>query len=62
MNMSPHMPASEVRAVVRWLTTRRVTYQVNGGWAVDALVGKQTREHGDLDVFVDATAIPDLLT
>ncbi|WP_218961930.1 nucleotidyltransferase domain-containing protein [Actinomyces ruminis] len=56
------MPASEVLAVVQWLTARGATYQVYGGWAVDALVGRQTRAHGDLDVFVDATAMPDLLT
>lgn len=28
---------------------------------MDALVGRQTREHGDLDVFVDADAVPALL-
>jgi lincosamide nucleotidyltransferase A/C/D/E len=28
---------------------------VGGGWAVDALVGEQTREHADLDVWVDAS-------
>ena len=26
----------------------------SGGWAVDALVGKQTRQHADLDVWIDA--------
>ena len=27
---------------------------VGGGWAVDALLGRQTREHGDLDLWVPA--------
>jgi lincosamide nucleotidyltransferase A/C/D/E len=27
---------------------------VGGGWAVDALVGEQTREHSDLDLWVQA--------
>ena len=47
-------PASEVLTIIGWLTERETVYQVNGGWGVDALVGRQTREHGDLDVFVDA--------
>lgn len=61
--MSPagSTPAHEVLAVIEWLSTRKVTYQVNGGWAVDALAGNQTREHGDLDVFVDANFVPALL-
>lgn len=51
------MPADEVGAVVEWLITRDVTYQINGGWGVDALVGRETREHRDLDLFVDSTAV-----
>jgi lincosamide nucleotidyltransferase A/C/D/E len=31
---------------------------VGGGWGVDALVGRQTRPHGDLDVVVDAPSLP----
>src|SRR5690606_41853757 len=38
-----------------------VVYQVNGGWAVDALHGSQTRSHGDLDVFVDSTTVDALM-
>ncbi|HEY6749212.1 MAG TPA: hypothetical protein VI357_26285 [Mycobacteriales bacterium] len=34
---------------------------VGGGWGVDALVGRQTRPHGDLDVVVDAPALPAVL-
>ncbi|MDO4718526.1 MAG: hypothetical protein Q4B08_13315 [Propionibacteriaceae bacterium] len=33
-------PASEVLAIIGWLTDRRIVYQVNGGWGVDALVGR----------------------
>lgn len=54
-------PASEVLTIIGWLTERETVYQVNGGWGVDALVGRQTREHGDLDVFVDANVVPDLI-
>lgn len=36
--MSGGMDAEEVVRVVDWLDERSVVYQVNGGWAVDALV------------------------
>jgi lincosamide nucleotidyltransferase A/C/D/E len=31
---------------------------IGGGWGVDALVGRQTRPHGDLDVLLDAPSLP----
>lgn len=36
-------------------------YQATGGWAVDALVGSQSRTHGDLDLFVDAGQVDTLI-
>lgn len=57
---SAGMDAAEVVAIVGWLEGRRVVYQVNGGWAVDALVGRQTRTHGDLDLFIDVEIVPAL--
>lgn len=56
------MDADEVVRVIDWLDERFVVYQVNGGWAVDALLGSQSRTHGDLDIFVDATEIETLIT
>ena len=38
---------------------------IDGGWGVDALIGRQTREHDDIDFFVqkkDATAFVEMLT
>ena len=55
------MSAVEVVRVVEWLGSRSAVYQVNGGWAVDALYGSQTRSHADLDIFVDATVVDDLI-
>lgn len=49
--------AAEVVTVVGWLEEHGVTYQVNGGWAVDALVGGQTRPHNDVDIFLDEAAL-----
>lgn len=55
------MPAGEVVEIVDWLDAAGVTYQVNGGWGVDALVGRQTRPHRDLDIFIDAAREDDFL-
>ena len=33
---------------------------VDGGWSVDALLGKQTRVHEDLDIAVEAKHVPTL--
>lgn len=54
---SPGTTAAEVVTILEWLEEHGVTYQVNGGWAVDALVGRQTRPHADVDIFLDETAL-----
>ena len=33
---------------------------INGGWGVDALLGEQTRPHGDLDIFMEEKYVPKL--
>jgi lincosamide nucleotidyltransferase A/C/D/E len=48
------MPAERARALLAALHASGVTPSVGGGWAVDALVGAQTRPHSDLDLWVDA--------
>jgi lincosamide nucleotidyltransferase A/C/D/E len=48
------MPPETVRTLITALQQYGVAACIGGGWAVDALVGKQTREHLDLDVWVDA--------
>lgn len=56
-DFSEGMTSVEVVSVIEWLERHGVTYQVNGGWAVDALIGRQSRVHGDLDVFVDESHV-----
>jgi lincosamide nucleotidyltransferase A/C/D/E len=34
---------------------------IGGGWGVDALVGRETRPHADLDLLVDADSLPAVL-
>lgn len=48
------MPAEQAVSLVGAVAGHGVSVCIGGGWAVDALVGRQTREHGDLDLWVDA--------
>ncbi len=44
--------ADEVLALYRGLAAENVPVWIDGGWCVDALLGRQTREHADLDLAV----------
>jgi lincosamide nucleotidyltransferase A/C/D/E len=46
--------ASEVLAVLDALESAGCTVWLEGGWGVDALVGRQTRRHRDVDIDIDA--------
>jgi lincosamide nucleotidyltransferase A/C/D/E len=46
------MKANDVVEVIQLLTTHQIEVYVDGGWCVDALVGRQTREHLDLDIAI----------
>ena len=48
------MRADQVLQILDFLATAQVVVWVDGGWGVDALIGRQTREHEDLDLVVDA--------
>lgn len=51
------MEAAEALAVVRSLDAAGIRGGVSGGWGIDALLGRQTRPHGDLDLAVDALSV-----
>jgi lincosamide nucleotidyltransferase A/C/D/E len=44
------MDAARVLDLLAHLKTRGIAVWLDGGWAVDALLGEQTRPHDDLDV------------
>jgi lincosamide nucleotidyltransferase A/C/D/E len=48
------MRASDVIEVLDLLDDAGVRHWVGGGWGVAALAGRQTRQHRDLDLAVDA--------
>jgi lincosamide nucleotidyltransferase A/C/D/E len=54
------MPAREARDLLVALADHGVTASVGGGWAVDALVGEQSREHSDLDLWLPASDLEGL--
>lgn len=48
------MAAADVLELLDFLEDHRVQVWLNGGWGVDALLGRQTREHDDLDITISA--------
>ena len=44
---------ADVRAVLDLADAVGATLWLDGGWGVDALLGEQTRDHGDLDVAIE---------
>lgn len=44
------MTAEDVLSVLALLRRAEVDVWIGGGWGIDALVGEQTRDHGDLDL------------
>ena len=55
------MTAGDATALLGSLAEHRVDACVGGGWAVDGLLGTQTREHADLDLWVPALDLEPLL-
>ena len=47
------MKGDDVLGVLEALAANDVSFHVAGGWGVDALLGRQTRSHHDLDVVID---------
>jgi len=44
--------AEDAISIYKRLTTHGIQVWVTGGWGIDALLGKQTRSHKDLDVIM----------
>lgn len=47
--------------VITLLENADITYWVDGGWGVDLLAGRQTREHRDIDINFDSAHTEKLL-
>lgn len=53
--------AHDVLDVLRALKAAGSRAWLDGGWGVDALLGEQTRDHEDVDIFVELDRIDDVL-
>jgi lincosamide nucleotidyltransferase A/C/D/E len=58
--MTHIMSAESATAILTALDARDAEVWVGGGWGVDALLGEQTRQHSDLDLWLDAQTIEPL--
>lgn len=54
------MTAADVIAFVQLLNQHNIAVCIDGGWAVDALLGRQTRPHTDLDIAVNHKDVPQI--
>lgn len=58
--MPPEMPAADSVELLRLFEAHGLQVCVDGGWAVDALLGEQTRPHADLDIALPHSQVPAL--
>jgi lincosamide nucleotidyltransferase A/C/D/E len=54
MDEKKSMEVEEVTKFYQQLTENGIKVWIDGGWAVDAHIGKQTRPHGDLDIAIES--------
>ena len=52
--------AGDVVEVLDWLDEAGIDAWLDGGWAVDAILGEQTRPHADVDLIVKVDDLPEL--
>src|SRR5688500_18619374 len=58
--MKPEMSADGAVEIVQLLENAGIEVWLDGGWAVDAALGEQTRTHKDLDIILRMSDIPAL--
>jgi len=56
----PEMSAEYALELVKLFDELQLEVVVDGGWAVDALLGQQTRAHSDLDIAIAHKSVPQL--
>jgi lincosamide nucleotidyltransferase A/C/D/E len=49
----PKITANDVLEIIQLFELHRIDLHIDGGWGVDALLGRQTRTHADLDIAVE---------
>jgi lincosamide nucleotidyltransferase A/C/D/E len=54
----PRMEAQDLLEIIHLFEEHRIKMIIDGGWAVDALLGVQTRPHEDLDIAMPHRHVP----
>lgn len=54
------MPAAELVELPRTLGAAAIDVWLDGGWGVDALLGRQIREHSDVDLILPVVDVPEV--
>ena len=57
---NPEMTTSDVLEIMELFHHNQIGLHIDGGWAVDAVLGKQTRRHSDLDIAVQHKDVPQI--
>jgi len=58
--MKPEMPAHALVDLLKLFERAGIEVWLDGGWAVDALLGTQTRPHKDVDIILRVSDLPRL--
>lgn len=61
MNRKEITTKEDLMTIINLLEKANIKYWIDGGWGVDILAGKQTRNHRDIDVNFDAQHTEKLL-
>jgi lincosamide nucleotidyltransferase A/C/D/E len=61
MNRREITTKEDLMTIINLLENANIKYWIDGGWGVDILAGKQTRNHRDIDVDFDAQHTEELL-
>ena len=52
----------DLMTILKILNDSNIKYWLDGGWGVDVLAGKQSRNHRDIDINFDAQYTQEILT
>jgi lincosamide nucleotidyltransferase A/C/D/E len=60
-DVTPEMTSSSLIELLRLLKEAEIDAWLDGGWGVDALLGRQTRKHKDVDIVLRVADVPRVL-